>query len=89
MVMSCNYTIGCPCKSGELFHGARVSDVVTTAKVIRAALPKDAKLFLTGISLGAIIAANVTAQGALNGIIDGAVCISGCFDTGINSTYQV
>lgn len=63
--------------------------MITTAKIIRAALPSNAKLFLVGISLGAIIAANVTAQGALNGVIDGSVCISGCFDTEVNSTYQV
>ena len=87
-VMTGRGLAGCPCRSEALFHGARTSDIVATAKVIKAALPRDAKLFLAGISLGAIIAANATAQGDLDGIIDGTVCVSGCFDTEINSTYE-
>lgn len=86
-VMTGRGLAGCPCRSGELFHGARTSDIVASAKAIRAALPKDTRLFLGGISLGAIIAANACAQGYLDDIIDGCVCISGCFDTEINSTY--
>ena len=87
-VMTGRGLAGCPCRSEALFHGARTSDIVATAKAIRSALPPDTRLFLAGISLGAIIAANATAQGQLDGIIDGSVCISGCFDTHMNSTYK-
>jgi predicted alpha/beta-fold hydrolase len=55
---------------------------------VRKGLPNATRLFLGGISLGAIIAANVCVQGSLDDIIDGCVCISGCFDTEINSTYE-
>lgn len=87
-VMTGRGLAGCPCRSGELFHGARTSDIVATAKAVRKGLPNDTRLFLGGISLGAIIAANVCVQGSLDDIIDGCVCISGCFDTEINSTYE-
>ena len=87
-VMTGRGLAGCPCRSEALFHGARTSDIIATAQAIRSALPKDTKLFLVGISLGAIIAANATAVGGLDGLIDGTICISGCFDTKINSTYQ-
>ena len=79
---------GCPLGSSALFHGARTSDVTAAATVLRKSLPTDVKLFLCGISLGGIIAANAACKGDLDGIVDGVVSICGCFDTLQNSTYH-
>lgn len=78
---------GTPNLSDAAFHGARTSDLRECARVLRRAIPVHTKLCVVGISMGGIIVINAVARGVLAGLADGAVSVSGCFDTTKNINY--
>mmetsp|Transcript_2703 Transcript_2703/g.5811 ORF Transcript_2703/g.5811 Transcript_2703/m.5811 type:complete len:350 (+) Transcript_2703:735-1784(+) len=78
---------GLPLASGVLFNGARTSDVTACAQMLRLALPPGTKLFVVGVSLGAIIASNALLKDALGGAVDGVVCVSGLLNTCQNKEF--
>ena len=73
--------------SDAAFHGARTSDLRECARVLRRALPASHSLFAVGISMGGIIVINAATRGDLTGLVDGAVSVSGCFDTAKNMNF--
>ena len=73
--------------SDAAFHGARTSDLRECARVLRRALPASQSLFAVGISMGGIIVINAVTRGDLTGLVDGAVSVSGCFDTAKNMNF--
>ena len=77
---------GEPCLSSSLFHGARVSDAVATARVIKEIF-KPEVLMAVGISLGGIIISNAMARDAFEGCIDAGVSISGACRMRRNVSY--
>lgn len=79
---------GTPLNSDAFFHGARVSDLLTAAEVIRKVFGKEAKICAAGISMGAIIIANALIKHNLGDYIDGAVSIAGCINTKLNVTFH-
>eukprot|EP01036_Dinobryon_divergens_P034710 gene34710-44891_t len=81
--------------AGVPFHGARTEDLVTVGQVIRSFLPPGSKLFAVGLSLGGIIVSSAMAKGPrqpdlprLAQVVDGAVSISGCFDSMSNIAFR-
>ena len=82
----CRLLTGTPCLSDAAFHGARTSDVKAAAEAIRASLHPGDKLFVVGFSLGGIIVTNAIARQQID-CVDGAVSISGCFDTAKNINF--
>jgi len=78
-----------PNQSDATFHGARTSDVVAVASVVRSLLPPGTLLMLVGISMGGIIALNGTSRQVFEeNVIDGAVSICGCANISINTYKQ-
>lgn len=78
----------CPLESDAMFHGARISDALACAKVIRTALGADATLIAAGISMGGFVVTNALVKSALSEYVDGVVNIAGCFDTIENVHFQ-
>lgn len=79
-VMIARGLAGTPLLSGECFHGARYADLIASAKVVRRCLPADTRLFVAGVSMGAIIASNALVNGDLCDYVDGVACVSGCMN---------
>lgn len=74
----------CPIASDALFHGARVSDAITCARILRESLGPDATIVAAGISLGGFIVNNALVKATLSQYVDGVVNVAGCFDTQAN-----
>jgi predicted alpha/beta-fold hydrolase len=74
----------------NVFHGARVSDIARTAKLLKGALAKTSgavepskpqpPLIGVGYSMGAIILANYVARSGSDCSLDAAVSVSGGLD---------
>eukprot|EP01033_Poteriospumella_lacustris_P005551 gene5551-3962_t len=78
----------CPLESDAMFHGARISDALACAKVIRSSLGADATLIAVGISMGGFVVTNALVKSALSEYVDGVVNVAGCFDTIENVHFQ-
>ena len=77
-----------PNMSGEPFNGARCTDLIAAAKVVRKCLPPKSKLFVAGISMGAIIASNALVNSDLGEYVDGVVAVSGCMNIHRHSHFE-
>ncbi|CAB9528190.1 Protein ABHD1 [Seminavis robusta] len=70
-----------PIKGWDLFHGARVDDVHTTAKFLQSfTAQKQQTLAAVGYSMGAIILSNYVARSGNDCALDAAVAVSGGLD---------
>ncbi|KAG8470076.1 hypothetical protein KFE25_008497 [Diacronema lutheri] len=86
VVMVARGLAGTPVRSGQLFHGARTSDLAAAARAVRdSAL--GAPVVGVGFSMGAIVLANYCGvQGADNPLAC-AVALSGCYDCVANRHF--
>lgn len=78
----------CPIASDSLFHGARISDALACAKVIRNCLGKNAVVIAVGISMGGFVVTNALVKSELSEYVDGVVNVAGCFDTFANLNFS-
>lgn len=79
---------GTPCESDAFFHGARTSDLVASAELLRECLPSHTKIGVVGISMGGIIVLNAFAKGELEGLADCGACLGGTMDTHRNRYFK-
>lgn len=70
-----------PIKGWNVFHGARVSDIATTALAIRPAVVNDQSMVGVGFSMGAIVLANYVARSGPDCALDAAIAVSGVLDS--------
>lgn len=71
----------------NVFHGARISDVEVTAKMLRKALGPNQLLAGVGYSMGGIILSNYVARSSSNCHLDSAVAVSGGLDLRENLNF--